>query len=113
MKCHCNADVKVDPITKKPVKFEKTGLVKSTIEVDFYVNFYCIECMNTSWSCVYCRIIDTGHILGKADTRSKEPENVRNLMPLSCSMVRVLLHSILTWSSCFPEVCILVISHNL
>lgn len=41
-----------------------------------------------------------GHVLGSPDKRSMLPEPERNLSPSGCALIRILLHSVLVWSSC-------------
>ena len=51
----------------------------------------------------------TGHILGSAASRSKEQVQERSLSPTNCSIMRVFLHAILTWSSSFIDTVSIVI----
>ena len=41
-----------------------------------------------------------GHVLGNPDKRSMIPEPERSLSPSGCALIRLLLHSVLVWSSC-------------
>jgi len=41
-----------------------------------------------------------GHVLGSPDKRNMLPEPERNLSPSGCALIRLLLHSVLVWSSC-------------
>ena len=41
-----------------------------------------------------------GHILGSPDKRSMSPEPERSLSSSACALLRLLLHSVLVWSSC-------------
>ena len=40
-----------------------------------------------------------GHVLGNSDKRSVLPEPERGLSPSGCALLRLLLHSVLVWSS--------------
>ena len=42
----------------------------------------------------------TGHVLGSPDKRSTLPEPERGLSPSGCALLRLILHSVLVWSSC-------------
>ena len=41
----------------------------------------------------------TGHVLGSSDKRSVLPEPERGLPPSGCALLRLILHSVLVWSS--------------
>ena len=40
-----------------------------------------------------------GHVLGSPDKRSTLPEPERGLSPSGCALLRLILHSVLVWSS--------------
>jgi len=68
-----------------------------------------LVCSNTMhyYQTVIYSIIATGHNLGNVEARGKEPEVIRKLTTGNCSVIRVLLHSVLTWSSILKVMTIL------
>ena len=54
-----------------------------------------------AWLCVPCRedTTQTGHVLGPAQQLSKQATPERDLSPVACTIIRLIMHATLVWSS--------------